>query len=370
MGVQHAYTTLGAVQQKIIENHAKSRGFPSFPAVLESLHREGMLLDAPPPLPVFSECATAEAFDVMLQSLPVDASIILRGAQKKKTVITEPEMFPWEKDVFAFKHMPYLYEEQHFHDYFEITYIYKGNCRLLFGGDTVQLTEGEICIIPPQSPHNQPLDASCVVVGIAVRSSTFDSIFGSLLTKKDLVSTFFRNSLYGSRQTNYLRLKTDLLPEIRSAVQHLVYESNRNDAYSNACAISFLNLFLAYALRQYSDTITLYRTENLDEKRTDFAMILQYLQQNFRTVTLSELAKTFHYSETYLCKLIQRNLNKSFTEIIRSLKLSRAQHYLLHTDLKIHEIAEFVGYDSVDHFSRTFKKVMHASPAEYRLAPK
>ncbi|MEG2216358.1 MAG: AraC family transcriptional regulator, partial [Clostridia bacterium] len=247
-----------------------------------------------------------------------------------------------------------------------LTFLYSGSCRLLFGGESLLLAEGELCIIPPMSPHNQPMDPSCLAIGIAVRSSTFDSIFGALLTNKDLVSAFFRKSLYGTNQANYLRLKTELQPEIRRLIQQLAYECNREDPYANVCAVCLLNLLLAQMMRRYSNTITMYRMDGNMLNREDFTLILRYIQQNYRTVTLASLAEVFHYNETYLCKVIQKNIGKSFSAIVRSLKMTRAQEYLTNTELKVFEIARLVGYESVDHFSRTFSKVYGVPPQEFR----
>jgi len=46
--------------------------------------------------------------------------------------------------------------------------------------------------------------------------------------------------------------------------------------------------------------------------------------------------------------------------------MNHAVEYLLNTPMKISEIADAVGYDSVDHFSRTFRKVYGTSPLDYR----
>ena len=83
-------------------------------------------------------------------------------------------------------------------------------------------------------------------------------------------------------------------------------------------------------------------------------------------MTLSSLAKAFHFSETYLSKLIRKKMNQSFTEVLRTLKMNHAMEYLLNTSMKVSEIADAVGYDSVDHFSRTFRKVYGVPPQEYK----
>ncbi len=365
---QTLYTTVGAVQECVENHYRRTRSYLSFPVALDALYRAGALMDHLAAYPLFFECETAEAFDTMIKGLPVNATTILNtvGQYMQQALIKEGSMFPWEKDVFCFKHLPYMDETLHSHDYFEITYLYSGSCRLLFGGESILLTEGEMCIIPPMSPHNQPMDPTCLAIGISVRSSTFDSIFGALLTNKDLVSSFFRKSLYGTNQANYLRLKTELQPEICRLIQQLVYECNKEDTYANVCAVCLLNLFLAQTMRLYSNTITMYRMDDNMQNRGDFTLILRYIQQNFRTVTLASLAEAFHYNETYLCKVIQKNIGKSFNAIVRSLKMARAQEYLSNTKLKVFEIAQLVGYDSVDHFSRTFTKVFGTSPQEYR----
>ena len=94
--------------------------------------------------------------------------------------------------------------------------------------------------------------------------------------------------------------------------------------------------------------------------------ILQYIQQNYRTVRLSTLARAFHYNETYLSRMLQNYMGMSFTEIVRGIKMTRAEEYLSTSTLRIHDISALVGYDSVDHFSRTFKSTHNMSPQAYR----
>lgn len=99
---------------------------------------------------------------------------------------------------------------------------------------------------------------------------------------------------------------------------------------------------------------------------SDLSLVLQYIEHNYNSLTLSELAEIFHYSEPYLSTLIRENTGRSFTDLIRELRLADAKNYLLNTSKKVGEIAELVGYNSADHFSRVFRSVYHESPASYR----
>jgi YesN/AraC family two-component response regulator len=149
-------------------------------------------------------------------------------------------------------------------------------------------------------------------------------------------------------------------------MRQLIYECNVRDGYANDCAVSLLNLYLARALRAASAEVTLHHYEGYSERDFDFSLVIHYIQHNYRTVTLSSLAQAFHFSETYLSKLIHRKMGQSFTEVIRGLKMNHAMEYLTNTSMKISEIADAVGYDSVDHFSRTFRKVYGVRPQEYK----
>ena len=46
--------------------------------------------------------------------------------------------------------------------------------------------------------------------------------------------------------------------------------------------------------------------------------------------------------------------------------LQRAQELLARTGLKMYEISDHVGYNSVEHFNHTFKKFLGISPSDYR----
>lgn len=366
---QQYYATIGMVYDILLEKYQSTGHDFAFPEALEYLRQEGKLLTAPPPSPSFHSGMDIEAFFQYIRGLCVYADPILPQAHTyySDPTIREETMFPPGKDVFLFLNMPHMVDSMHFHNFFEITYVLAGSCTFLFEGESATLSVGDVCIVSPMAGHSLPLKPGCLALSVVVRKSTFDSLFGNLLTQQDLVSLFFRNCLYETRRANYILLKTgsDLLTYL--TVQQLAYESNQTDTYANDCCTSLLNLFLARTLRASSNAIALYHYEGYSERDFDFALVLQYIQQNYRTVTLADLARTFHFSETYLSKLIRTNLNQNFTDVLRNLKMHHAMDFLVNTPMKVSEIAQAVGYDSVDHFSRTFRRVYGVSPLQYKL---
>ena len=84
--------------------------------------------------------------------------------------------------------------------------------------------------------------------------------------------------------------------------------------------------------------------------------ILNYLNRHYQSVTLHEAAKHFGYSTSHLSTLIKESTGRTFLQIIRDIKLNQACHALRETSLSNLAICELVGYESPEHFMRTFKK--------------
>ena len=61
----------------------------------------------------------------------------------------------------------------------------------------------------------------------------------------------------------------------------------------------------------------------------------------------------------------------NFTAYVSRLRIEKAKNLLLNLNLNVSEIAYEVGFQSLTHFNRVFKKIMGQSPTEYReqLAP-
>lgn len=365
---EKCYTTVQAAYDYLVKNYQRTGKLMSFPGTIDALKTEGQLMKNMPDDPTFKPGMSVEEFIGFLGKMRVYADNIIPQAANymSNPIMEEAAMFPAGKDVFCIMDMPYMVTNPHYHDFFEITYVLRGQCTFLFEGETAPLYEGDLCIVSPMSGHSLPLNPGCVAVSVVVRRSTFDSVFGNLLAKKDLLSLFFRNSLYETRRANYILLKTGNDPMTANTVKELCYECNLVDEDANTCAVSLLNLFLARALRAANAAVTLHHYEGYSERDFNFTLVLQYIQKNYRTVTLSSLAQAFHFSETYLSKLIRKKMNQSFTDVLRTLKMNHALELLTNTSMKVSEIADAVGYDSVDHFSRTFRKTFGVPPQEYK----
>ena len=105
-----------------------------------------------------------------------------------------------------------------------------------------------------------------------------------------------------------------------------------------------------------------------DDSRKDDRLVsmLNYIQTNYHSITLEDMAKQFHLSEPYISKYIKDKSGKTFGEHVTSIRMKRAKTLLKNGNMTVENISYSVGYQNVEHFNRTFKKTFEMTPMQYR----
>lgn len=83
-------------------------------------------------------------------------------------------------------------------------------------------------------------------------------------------------------------------------------------------------------------------------------------------LSLPQVARAVNTSTFYFCKMFKKATGLSFTEYLSRVRIEKAKDLLLNRHLRISEIAFEVGFRSLTHFNRVFKKIVGESPTEYR----
>ena len=107
--------------------------------------------------------------------------------------------------------------------------------------------------------------------------------------------------------------------------------------------------------------------QNDDAERDDRLLaMINYIQSNYRTVTLEDLAEEFHLSTPYVSKYIKDKSGKTFGEHVTQIRLKKAKTLLKNGNMTIENISYSIGYPNAEHFSRIFKKTFQMTPVQYR----
>ena len=83
-------------------------------------------------------------------------------------------------------------------------------------------------------------------------------------------------------------------------------------------------------------------------------------------LSLDEVAKSVHTSKFYFCKMFKKATGLHFTDYLSRVRTENAKNLLLNRNLRVSEIAYEVGFQSLTHFNRVFKRILGQSPTDYR----
>jgi AraC-like DNA-binding protein len=83
-------------------------------------------------------------------------------------------------------------------------------------------------------------------------------------------------------------------------------------------------------------------------------------------LSLGQVAKAVNTSTFYFCKMFKKITGINFTDYLSRVRIEKSKNLLLNPNLRVSEIAFEVGFQSLTHFNRVFKKILGQSPTEYR----
>ncbi len=93
----------------------------------------------------------------------------------------------------------------------------------------------------------------------------------------------------------------------------------------------------------------------------------QFIAQNQGdAICLATVAKAVNTSTFYFCKLFKRATGLTFTDYLARVRVEKAKTLLLDPNRRVSEIAYEVGFQSLTHFNRVFRKIVRRSPTSYR----
>lgn len=252
----------------------------------------------------------------------------------------------------------------HNHDFFELVYVYRGNCHNCYADYEICMKEKDLLLLNPDAVHCvYTLDPEDVVFNFLIPKESFKEVYLSLMSSH-IISNFVMNYLYQMHQTNdYLIIEGQEDSPLYRLLNCLIEEYfNKLPGYE-VILESGMAQALAYMARIYSEQVSGDAPYPATHK---LSSLLLYIYKNYATVTLKEVAYTFSYNEKYLSRLFRKELHIGFSELIQQVRLQHAVSFLKKTNLTVEQIAGKVGYQNLTHFYQIFQETFHVTPAEYR----
>lgn len=264
-------------------------------------------------------------------------------------------------------HTRFIAFPAHKHNYIEIIYMCSGKTRHIINGNKeITLCQGELLFFNQYSYH-EILAAKKEDIGInfIVLPEFFDEVL-PMLHKENVLSNFIVNTLRrNTEEATYLHYKVaDVLP-IQNLIENLVWslvyrQSNSRQINQTTIGLLFMQLI------NHTDKIE----QSYPEQAPNILAMktLKYIEENYKSASLTELAEELNQSVSNLSKLIKSSTGNTFKELLQIKRLNQAAHLLATTSLPVTDIIYAVGYDNTSYFHRIFKEKYYVSPKKYRDA--
>ncbi len=235
-----------------------------------------------------------------------------------------------------------LTEIYHSHDFYELIFLLQGKARQLVNECEWELVRGSLTILRPGDRHcflSQSEDVVLVSLSVGREefmrfADAFEEGLGDRLSALDTPPI-----LVGCDEPAYL------------------YTLPCEEARATDC-----KLMLSHFLKLHLDRI---------EKKSELPRSLAYAareikkRENLRR-GVDALLELSSYSHSHLSRIIKKYFGLSPQEYITELRLAEGYSDILLTGKSIEDISEDLGYSSLSHFTKIFKKKYGTTPAALR----
>lgn len=231
----------------------------------------------------------------------------------------------------------------HTHDFYELVYIFRGNCTQEFGHlpAPLLLREKQACLLRPGIVHSMSkCSSSDLILKFTIPASLFVKTAGTIM---------------GSKLTKGVQVFQAHTAQVDFFVYMLMKEFFSKNEYWPTAVENYLSLLFVELARgpEYCSSKLLHQ-------------LTEYFDANPCSATLGGFASFIGYSEHHTARLIKRHTGRSFLEIIVSLKMERARKLLAGSDAAIAEIAEDLGYANASGLHKQFYAAYGMTPNTYR----
>ncbi len=248
-------------------------------------------------------------------------------------------------------------------NFFELIYILDGTGTQMVNKNHFNYRKGNLFLLTPQDVYS---------FNIGAPTSFFFIRFNKLFVKDKInkdndaitqVEYILQNASH--RPGCILKNKTDK-PLIESLVNSILNEQINQQLYFTRVSEQIINAIITIVARN----IALKLPKNIKETTGEPVIeMLNYIQQNIfepQNLRVEKLSEHFNISYNYLGRYFKKQTGDTLQNYILNFKMRLVETRLLHSDMRINEIAHEFSFTDESHLNRLFKKHKGVNPTEFR----
>lgn len=249
------------------------------------------------------------------------------------------------------------------HPYYEMLHIMNGQGILEWMGVEYEISSPSLFLLTPNTPHwlvriYEPIDFCYIELDIWDCAS-FPSVEQAIIW----------NRLQG--KADYDSADMQCLKQTLEALNVSLECKYRSNIYYDE-EIALLDI--KKAIRLVHNYLRVHSTGSKPADKTtrdSVQMLMRYMESNYyNPIDLTDLSSMVHLTSSYLVRAFKNETGDTPMHYLNKLRLNAAISYLANTEMRIKQIAEATGFNSIHYFSRLFKLKYGISPQQWRITSK
>ncbi|HEY9049821.1 MAG TPA: AraC family transcriptional regulator [Ohtaekwangia sp.] len=251
---------------------------------------------------------------------------------------------------------------EHAHSFFELVYIVTGSGFHTINKTKVPYKAGQLFLLTPDDSHFFEMATPTQLFFIRFNHAYLKEHAHEKETLNRL-ETILKNARH---EPGCILKKEQDRVIVKSILEAVVHEHTNRDLYHKDLVRQYINTLLIIVARN----IALSLPDGVDEATEDKAVdILNYIQSNIyypEKLRAENISEHFGISESYLGRYFKKHSNETMQQYITTYKLKLVENRLLHSDMRISEIADELGFTDKSHLNRIFKKYKGINPSDFK----
>ncbi len=303
-----------------------------------------------------------------LRKITPEEEKLLAGGRVERTIYTSSRDFTVDSEKLLAKgklitvrpHTRFAEFPRHAHNYIEIMYMCSGQTIHTIDGERpLTLRAGELLFLNQHVSHAvRRAEENDIGVNFIVLPQFFDYAL-ELIGTGNVVGKFLVGGLRQSGgDMGCLHFRVADVPIVQNLVENLAWSI----VYPQPNARKINQITMGLLLLQLLN----YTQELETPGGSQVLTVLREIEENYRTVDLTWLAKELHVSLPYLSSAVHEATGRTFKELLLEKRLTKAASLLLETRLPVQDVISAVGYENTSYFYRVFRERFGCSPKDYR----
>ena len=291
----------------------------------------------------------------------VDQGLYTSG---KDFTVDSAKMLEEGKLIAVRTHTRFVHFPSHRHNFIEVLYVCEGSLTNIIGGKQVVIEAGELLFLNQFTRHEiLPAGKNDIAINFMILPEFFDVAY-TMAGSNNILADFLVHVLRQNEEKGeYLHFRVAEVLQIQNLLENMIYSLVTGKGDQNRINQTTMGLIFLYLLDsvQYAEMRVPNQYENMIAMTT-----LDYIEQSYKTATLTELCVKLHLPMHVLSKMINKNTGFNFKELLQRKRMNKAIELMCETELPISDIIAAVGYENGSYFHRVFREKYHVTPRAFR----